>query len=128
MPSAPFWTLAEERAAVWLRSEGKTCNEIAEAIGRTSDAVRKRLIPLMPLKKHTKQSPWTPELDESLMAAYRDGVKLAAWALEHGRTESSAYIRCLRLRQRAEALPAIGGAQCTEAEHAEHKLEQHVVE
>ena len=95
------WTAREIRTVEAMMKEGRTKAQIAEAIGRTTDAVK------MVMTKYGIHSPeyrpWSDEERRSLRRMRERGKTMAEVAWRLGRTRGAVKWQCVQMRKNAGA-------------------------
>lgn len=95
-----IWTAEDDEKLIRMRKEGKTSAEISLEMHRSKGSIEIRLYDLRRQEKSKNQritKPWTPEEEESLIAAYKNGEMVSDICAETGRTRDAIEHRLRKL-------------------------------
>lgn len=95
-----IWTAEDDEKLIRMRKEGKTSAEISMGMHRSKGSIEIRLYDLRRQEKPKNQritKPWTPEEEENLIAAYKNGEMVSDICAETGRTRDAIEHRLRKL-------------------------------
>lgn len=104
MPRCRDWTPEEDAVLLEFAESGASLHVAAATIGRSHHGAVNRLFRLRHIHNHTnrRHAPWTPELDETLLAMRAGGASFAEISRRIGRTKGSVSSRAEVLARRAD--------------------------
>jgi hypothetical protein len=98
----PF-SFEEVNRLIALHQSGLTRNQIAAAMGRTQDSVKKKALAMRLLVSHVRPDPWEDERTAELKRLWDEGLSFAAIADELGITRSAVAAKAKRLGLRRKS-------------------------
>jgi len=130
MPKGKPWTIEEEKQLENLRTEGRKVSEIAAEMGKSEQAVMKKLQRLGLKVVQQRESNWTTTTSELILPkelpSVEEALMLLAGAMAAFKTPGLSKTEVMRLRSLIQASSAY---QVKFAEYVDYRgLEKHLIE